>query len=337
MEPLARPEGWMTGLPLDISDDGIVGLVRNFDGPLMTYRWDAPDTTSLLPMLPGWIRAWGGAVTSDGASIIGTATLGDGTARVVRWTGLKEPEVLPLPDGATSASSPNLDAADNIYAVAFFGPQDQRLVRWRGTGTDVLTPLPYPSEFHGVSADGSTFLLKSLHGSDQEELLVWTAAGGFSSILYANSPLGFSMLTAVMADGSVVFGQHALEDGDGDRVAVFAWTRDGGVVSTSKYLADLGVDLTGWTDIAINDVSADGARLVGGAIRLDGRAEAILIDLIGFCTADFNDDGGINSQDLFDFLTAFFGADPVADINADGTVNSQDFFDFLAAFFDGCN
>jgi hypothetical protein len=54
------------------------------------------------------------------------------------------------------------------------------------------------------------------------------------------------------------------------------------------------------------------------------------------CPADFNDDGGVNSQDFFDFLGAFFVQDPSADFNSSGSVDSQDFFDFLAAFFGGC-
>lgn len=49
--------------------------------------------------------------------------------------------------------------------------------------------------------------------------------------------------------------------------------------------------------------------------------------------ADFNGDGVVNSQDLFDFLQAFFASD--ADFNGDGVTNSQDFFDYLAAFFRG--
>jgi hypothetical protein len=49
--------------------------------------------------------------------------------------------------------------------------------------------------------------------------------------------------------------------------------------------------------------------------------------------ADFNGDGSVNSQDLFDFLAAFFAGD--ADFNGDGVTNSQDFFDFLTVFFAG--
>jgi hypothetical protein len=54
------------------------------------------------------------------------------------------------------------------------------------------------------------------------------------------------------------------------------------------------------------------------------------------CPADFNCDNAVSSQDFFDFLTAFFAADPHSDFNADGVFNSQDFFDFLTAFFAGC-
>jgi hypothetical protein len=54
------------------------------------------------------------------------------------------------------------------------------------------------------------------------------------------------------------------------------------------------------------------------------------------CTADFNHDGAVNSQDYFDFLTAFFALDPAADFNHSGSVDSQDFFDFLATFFAPC-
>jgi hypothetical protein len=67
-----------------------------------------------------------------------------------------------------------------------------------------------------------------------------------------------------------------------------------------------------------------------------GNAVSNAAILTVFCRSDFNRDEAVNSQDFFDYLTAFFGGLPSADINGDSAVNSQDFFDFLTAFFAGC-
>jgi hypothetical protein len=52
------------------------------------------------------------------------------------------------------------------------------------------------------------------------------------------------------------------------------------------------------------------------------------------CRCDWNQCDGLNSQDFFDFLSAFFASN--ADFNSNGTTDSQDFFDFLGCFFGGC-
>jgi len=90
------------------------------------------------------------------------------------------------------------------------------------------------------------------------------------------------------------------------------------------------VDLAGrarrYDDAATPDTGVGLSPIVDmGALEFQGAA----------CPADFNESGRVDSQDFFDFLTAFFALE--ADFNSDGLVDSQDFFDFLAAFFVGCN
>jgi hypothetical protein len=53
------------------------------------------------------------------------------------------------------------------------------------------------------------------------------------------------------------------------------------------------------------------------------------------CLADFNDNGGLEIQDIFDFLNGWFAGNPRADFNGGGLA-VQDIFDFLNAWFAGC-
>lgn len=80
--------------------------------------------------------------------------------------------------------------------------------------------------------------------------------------------------------------------------------------------------------------SGSSARLGCRATNTCGVRESA--NFLTFCRSDINCNGLSNSQDFFDFISAFFGNAPSADYNADGVTNSQDFFDFLVAFFAGC-
>jgi hypothetical protein len=56
---------------------------------------------------------------------------------------------------------------------------------------------------------------------------------------------------------------------------------------------------------------------------------------VGDCPADFNADGALSVQDIFDFLSAWFAGDRRADFNGGGLA-VQDIFDYLTAWFGGC-
>ncbi len=54
------------------------------------------------------------------------------------------------------------------------------------------------------------------------------------------------------------------------------------------------------------------------------------------CRADFNCSGTLDSQDVLDFITAWFNADPRADFNRAAGPQVSDIFDFLNTWFAGC-
>lgn len=65
-------------------------------------------------------------------------------------------------------------------------------------------------------------------------------------------------------------------------------------------------------------------------------SDAFIVSITPACDGDFNLSGDVGVQDLFDFLTAYFGNSLEADVNRSGTLSVQDAFDFLAAFFTPC-
>lgn len=62
----------------------------------------------------------------------------------------------------------------------------------------------------------------------------------------------------------------------------------------------------------------------------------MIVEALPLCPANFNGANGITVQDIFDFLAAWFAADPRTDFNSQNGVTVQDIFDFLGAWFAGC-
>jgi hypothetical protein len=57
------------------------------------------------------------------------------------------------------------------------------------------------------------------------------------------------------------------------------------------------------------------------------------------CLADYNKVGGVNVQDIFDYLSDWFAGSPFTNTAGDGSAHSgtvQNIFDYLSAWFTGC-
>lgn len=80
--------------------------------------------------------------------------------------------------------------------------------------------------------------------------------------------------------------------------------------------------------------SDTGAEQVVEAAIDDFYFETTACDSTPACAADWNGQGGVTLQDLFDFIGAYFSGN--GDFNNDGGTTVQDVLDFVDAWFTGC-
>jgi hypothetical protein len=159
----------------------------------------------------------------------------------------------------------------------------------------------------------------------------WTEADGMRN-LGVIAPGSDSDAQDVNGDGSVIVGRAYFFESQMARALL--WTAGIGLVDLNTYLPSLGIDLSGWVLVDAVGVSDDGRTITGLGVH-DGSNQAWVATLPS-CAADFNHDFVLNSQDFFDYLSAYFTADPRADFNHDGTIDSTDFFQYVTEFLAGC-
>ena len=292
------------------------------------YRWLSGSGFTTV----GGTGTYAFAVSGDGSTVVGVSPFLNNT-EAYRWTSGGGMVSL----GSFFPGQGSVAQAVNANGSVIVGVSGLRASRWTLAGgmTDLgVLPGGTSSSADCITPDGSV-VVGACNTPAGPRLFRWTSGTGMVNLGTMPGSM-FISPTGVSGDGGIIVGIVSDTAGNGQP---FLWTRTGGMRDVGAYMSSVGIDLTGWTLSSVHGISADGRTIIGSGWHFTaqfGRNEAWRATIPAQCAADFNGSGGISSQDIFDFLAAWFNLDPRADFNGVNGINAQDIFNFLSAWFAGC-
>ncbi len=269
-----------------ISADGetVVGLSGNATGP-EGFRWNSSDgmvglgktsTTST------YVWTFANAVSVDGSVIVGEGLIPFGEFEAAYWqetTGWVSIGDLPGGDADSEANAVAVVGSEILIVGEGEDAVQSKPFLWSSeSGMQILPGFPALAggEALDISSDGSTIVGKI--GSN--DAFVWTDSGVTQITPDLDGSLGFLSIGRAVAVSD--FGQRVVGNGDHfgtiDTLEAYIYDKDAGLVRMRQVLTDLGVDLTGWSEIRAFDISPNG-RYVTGYGKHNGNNEAYLVEL----------------------------------------------------------
>jgi len=270
------PGGNFNSLAYGVSADGsvVVGYGTSANG-IEAARWQNGTMTGLGDLPGRGFLSVAHGVSADGSVVVGYGESANGP-EAFRWqngtmTGLGD-----LPGGIFRSFAFGVSADGSVVVGRSESANGGEAFRWQNGTMTGLGDLPggsFNSEASGVSADGSVVVGFGVSANGVEAFR-WQD-GTMTGL--GDLPGGFfdSRAHGVSADGSVVVGMAGASTGG---YQAFVWTASYGMLSIADLLVANGADLSGWSLVSANAISASGNVIVGEGIR-NGNTEAWAVNM----------------------------------------------------------
>lgn len=262
-----------------ISADGnaAVGAVNN-GSIFLSGRWDSPAgclTQSSQPITSFGARTIG--MNPTGTIVVGSTDLFStfGPYSVpYKWTQSGGVAYLPFPSGHNSGFASGVSSNSQVI-VGGTGPvtflSTPQAAYWDSAGAHSMGFMPagISSAATACNSDGSVIVGYGDNGGafitpGPYRAFRWTAGNYYPLGLLPGAPAnGTSYARAVSEDGSVVVGESSTATSQ----SAFIWRGDFGMKNLADLLGELGVNLTGWTNLSeCHGISADSTALCGTGV-----------------------------------------------------------------------
>jgi uncharacterized membrane protein len=353
---LARGVATIAGGPPDVLDTYVTGVSRDgayiactqYLAPSCSYAGTASGVASgAASFLTGVDCLVTAQDISDEGVLVGDYFQPGVPARGYSWRGGASSLIILAPAvGFTESSAVGISAAGWLVAGASSGRGGTQATYWQA-GVPTLVPyLPNTardkySRCFAISRDASHIVgeSSSLAAANNEAPFLYDVNTGAIVQIGTNSQGLRIIPTGVSSRGDIVVGYY-FSLTSASRVGGWVWRRGFGLTDITSYLNDeLSLTLPGWTFLAVMDVNADGSVVVGEAINPAGVRVGFAARTLESpvpCTADFNDDGGVDGADVEAFFIMFADGEPRADVNVDGGVDGSDVEAFFIPWLAGC-
>ena len=245
-----------------VNADASVLAVKNIGG--QSYLFDT-NTRSMTDVTPDSGILTINALSADGSSFAGTI-YDNGISRAQFGTASGDLYQLTIPDGFDRSSAVGISGYGNRVLATMYNsqlPYFTRSALWTGNSGPMLIDSlyeEYPDQATDISFDGST-VVGYAYGPNGVEAYQWTESGGTVGLGNIEGYSG-SYANAVSNEGNVIVGNVT---GSASPTA-FIWTKESGSMQTlHDFVAEQGIDDTGWWFANATDISASGQTIIGKA------------------------------------------------------------------------